>query len=385
MAAVTWNSADKNANIALSGGNLIATSNAGSGSVNAGVRATQAISSTVKTYFEITVTGTVGQYFSLGVMNGSASLGSNIAQTNGIAFANKLSSGTQSGLYKNGGTYSTPSVVLTSGQVVRIAVDLANNKLWWAINNNTWSGSAVWMGDGTANNDPNTGTGGASLVGITAPIYPAISSAWTGDVATFNGGTAGFAYVIPSGFVPLDGAPFVELAGNLGGASPYGKLSYGLKQYSRVAAFVPILGADLTVSAGVVFSGDFAPAVSFAADLDVIGFVDLGGDFAPQVALGGSLSLDLPLTALEGGLTPIVVLGASSFVSGPLWVDAEPCPSPPWTQSEPCPPSLWTPVPPPQWQLQNFPGSYGLGPYGTGKYNLTSVTPWYETEPCDGG
>jgi hypothetical protein len=142
------------------------------------------------------------------------------------------------------------------------------------------------------------------------------------------------------------------------------RVSYGKGPYSRVKSFAPVFAADLSVSPEVAFSGDLAPAVSFGANLgvvwglsgglvpaisfsadilDVIGFVDFAGDIAPQIGLEGSLSLDLPLNVLEGGLTPIVVLGASSFVSGPLWGATEPCPSPPWAPSEPCPPSMWTP------------------------------------------
>jgi hypothetical protein len=189
------------------------------------------------------------------------------------------------------------------------------------------------------------------------------------NVLTANFGDSAFSGAVPSGFTagwPSAGPNFVDLAGNLGGVSSYGKLSYGLKKYSRVAAFAPAFAADFSVSAGVVFSGDFAPAVAFGADLgivwgvsgdfapaisfdavlDVIGFVDFSGDLALQIALGGSLSLDLALGVLEGGLTPIVALGASLFVSGPLWADTEPCPSPPWAPSEPCPPSLWTPIEP---------------------------------------
>lgn len=156
----------------------------------------------------------------------------------------------------------------------------------------------------------------------------------------------------------------VDLAGNLGGVSSYGKLAYGAKLYSRVAAFEPVFAADLLVSAGITFSGDFAPtvsfsadlgvvwgvsgdlapAISFGADLTVIGFIDFGGDLAPQIALGSSLSVDVALTALDGSFGFTVVYGASEFVSGPLWAATEPCPPSLWTATEPCPPSLWTPT-----------------------------------------
>ena len=70
MAATTWNPSDTDAAQTLSGGNFIATSSAGSGTVNSCVRATQGITPSVKTYFEVTVSGTLGQYLSIGVMNG---------------------------------------------------------------------------------------------------------------------------------------------------------------------------------------------------------------------------------------------------------------------------------------------------------------------------
>ena len=139
----------------------------------------------------------------------------------------------------------------------------------------------------------------------------------------------------------------IELAGNLGGISHYGALKYGLKHYSRIDAFAPIFSADITVVAPLNLSGDLAPTIVLAADLDVhVNLIDLGGAIASQIALGGALSLDLPLSVLEGGLTPNVVLAASEFVSGPLWAASEPCPAPPWVESEPCPPSMWMPIGP---------------------------------------
>jgi hypothetical protein len=204
--AVTWDPSHKNAAIALSGANLVATSSAGSGSVNAAVYGTIAISATIKQYFEVTVSGTMGQYFSIGVMNGSASLSANLASTNGAAFINKFNT-TTSGFYRNGVQIDPSPPNFTTGQVIRVAVDVANNKIWWAINNIPFAGAGgPWMGSGSGGaQDPVTNTGGLPLSGVTAPIFPAFSSAWTGDAATINGGTTPFAYAVPSGFASLDG------------------------------------------------------------------------------------------------------------------------------------------------------------------------------------
>jgi len=200
-ASTTWNPSDKNAAIALSGGNLTATSSAGSGSANAAVRATNPISATIKTYFEVTVSGTVGQYLSIGVMNGSATLSNNVGAVNGASMVNKLDGSFK--FYVNASEdFSGPYPNLVSGQVIRVAIDRANNKMWVAVNNNTWSGSAVWMGSGGTTDDPATGVGGKSISPVTGAIYPAISSAWTGDVCTLNPGPT-FAYPVPTGFSHL--------------------------------------------------------------------------------------------------------------------------------------------------------------------------------------
>src|SRR5436190_19569627 len=99
--AVTWDPANKNAAIALSVGNSTATSSAGSGSVNAAVIGTVAISATIKQYFEVTASAGSNQYFSVGVMNGSASLAGNIGATNGAAAVNKLNGGGEA-IFRNG-------------------------------------------------------------------------------------------------------------------------------------------------------------------------------------------------------------------------------------------------------------------------------------------
>jgi hypothetical protein len=209
----TWDPAHKNAAIALTGGNLTATSSAGSGSVNAAVYATTAISATVKQYFEITVTVVLAQsFYSVGVMNGSASLSANIGQTNGAAAVQRLVGG-QLYLLRNGTNLGVSTIPqLVTGQVLRVAVDRAANKLWWAVNNNIWTGASVWFGSLVAGDDPATGAGGMDISTVTGTIYPAMSSAWTGEVAVLNAGATAFAYAVPAGFVGIDG-------GGGGGAS----------------------------------------------------------------------------------------------------------------------------------------------------------------------
>jgi hypothetical protein len=141
--------------------------------------------------------------------------------------------------------------------------------------------------------------------------------------------------------------PPIELAGNLGGVSQYGRLKYGLKHYSRIDAFAPIFAADLTLAPVVNLAGGLVPTIVLAADLDVhVNLIDLAGGIAPQIALEGALSLLVPLDSLLGSFGFDVVYGVSDFISGPLWADTEPCPPPLWGQSEPCPPPVWMRTPP---------------------------------------
>ena len=353
MANTTWNPSDKSSTVTLTGSNLIATATTGS---NGGVRTVDAHNSG-KYYWEITYTTVNTNSLTTGLALVTADLTfasatgfTNLARLNGNINVNGVASGSSLG------------AAVAPSSKVGIAVDLTAKLIWFRI---TPAGN--WNGSGTAN--PATGVGGVNIsVVATAAMYPFMSGV-SSDAVTANFGDSAFTGAVPSGFTagwPGVSAPPVDLAGNLGGDSLYGRLKYGVGKYSRIAAFAPTFGADLTVSAGVALfgdlaptvsfatnlgivfgvSGDLAPAVSFAADLDVVGFVDLSGDLAPQIALGGSLSLDLALTALEGSFGFTVVYGAAEMISGPLWADTEPCPSPPWGPSEPCPPSLWTPVGP---------------------------------------
>jgi hypothetical protein len=201
--ATTWDPANTGGLLALSAGNMVATSSAGSGTVNSAVRATTAISATIKQYFEVTVSGTLGQYYSVGVMNGSAALNANVGATNGADWVNKFASPTISRVYLNAIAQTGSYPPLASAQVLRVAVDRSANRVWWAINNVIW-GSTVWMGSGATNDDPATGTGGLNITSVTGTVFPAFSSAWTGDIATVNFGATAFAFAVPSGFVSID-------------------------------------------------------------------------------------------------------------------------------------------------------------------------------------
>ena len=146
----------------------------------------------------------------------------------------------------------------------------------------------------------------------------------------------------------------VDLSGNIGGISHYGRGAYGRGPYSRIRAFQPIFAGDFQIVGQQFFAGDLAPVVTFAADLglvhdlagdlapsvtfaaDLALIIDLAGDLSPKVTLGASLTGDWELGALDGSFGFTVVLGASGLISGPLWEASTPCPPSMWTSEEPC-------------------------------------------------
>jgi SPRY domain len=178
MPNTTWNPSDKSANITLSGGNLTAT-----GTTVACVRT---ISSHLsgKYYFEVTATS-VGTNAGIGIANSThaltAYLGSDTASIsydkNGGIFYNNAN------IYANG--------AYVNGNVICVAVDIDNGKIWWRI------GSGNWNNSGTAN--PATNTGGITL-SPSGPYFPCIQTETGGDVVTANFGDSSFTGTVPSGF-----------------------------------------------------------------------------------------------------------------------------------------------------------------------------------------
>ena len=202
------------------------------------------------------------------------------------------------------------------------------------------------------------------------------SFADVGDCAIQNQATVGSAYgaaggpptfaVSGSAYVGLDldfVAPVggvVDLAGNLGSPSAYGKLAYGRAHYGRGGPFAPIFAGNFDIVGQDYFFGDLAPIVTFAGVLgfDILEAGDLApqvtfaatlsldyaldGDLAPQVALGASLAVDLAFeAALDGAFAFTVVYMASSMISGPLWAASTPCSPSMWTPIDPCDPVEW--------------------------------------------
>lgn len=187
----TWNSADKDSSITLTGGDLIATK----GGTDA-FRSLRAIAShsSGKYYWEITINTIVTNTgVQVGVANSSMALTSYVSDTtNGVAWSDHTTGVRLNDTTPSNG--STGTETYAAGDIVCLALDLDNLKLWVRKNNNNW------MGSGTA--DPATNTLGASLSTLAAgPYYPAATLFDNGgDQITANFGGSAFTYTAPSGF-----------------------------------------------------------------------------------------------------------------------------------------------------------------------------------------
>ncbi len=181
----TWNPSDKSAGITLSGGNLIATNT--SGGLD-GVRSVD--SSSGKFYFEITWTvypsadGT--GVMQVGVANASAVLTTTLlGQTTAAGMRDDSLL-----LYNFGPNAMSPA---NSGlnDVIGVAVDVPNKKMWVRVNGGAWDANS---------DDPVTNTGGLDFTGITGSIFAITNSNSFSFASTVNFGATAFANAAPSGF-----------------------------------------------------------------------------------------------------------------------------------------------------------------------------------------
>jgi len=196
-AAATWNPADKAASVTLSGGDLVATSNL-SGSYGS-VRATKSIT-TGKAYFELTGTfATTFSYIYLGLATAAKSL-----TASGSTGAATVNIGNWSQVEINGSSqgFLNPFAAFISGDVICVALDLTNQKVWFRRSGN------VWNAGGTADPAANVGGFDVSMLFTSAAAFPFVQCSNSSAVnnVQFNGGASAFSQTIPSGFVAWNSA-----------------------------------------------------------------------------------------------------------------------------------------------------------------------------------
>lgn len=190
IVATTFDPSNKSSTVTLSGGNLIATGTVSTGSPDAtqGARGTVG-HSTGKYYAEFTITTLDTSNGSIGIINSSYIIGTTSPASAGSAcwFNNGF-------VLVNG---SSPDSFLgpSGGDVVSVAVDLVNSRIWFRKNANNWNAN----GTGGSNN-PATNVGGYDISSITGGIVYPFAGMQSNGVWTANFGGSAYAQSVPSGF-----------------------------------------------------------------------------------------------------------------------------------------------------------------------------------------
>ena len=187
----TWNPADTSGDLALSGGDLVATRGAAANAFRA-TRATQS-KSAGKWYFEIARTaGGDKTHLIPGLMVVSSSLNEYPGQSGTDTCGVQPLNTSDVNQYQNGfiGTAFGQSDVGIGGGL-QFAVDLDNRRVWVKT-----FGAAGWMGGG----DPAANTTPTFNLSGSAAVFPAAGLFSNGTEVTANFGASAFTGTVPSGF-----------------------------------------------------------------------------------------------------------------------------------------------------------------------------------------
>ena len=162
-----------NSTLVTSNANMVCTNTGGTG--NAQIRASIALPSTGKFYWETKNTGSANN-FSMGLTTLIANLSTEGA---GDVLYN------ENGVINNNGTTTSGFATLALNDVVGVAVDIDANKIYW-YKNNTLVNS------------------GGTTINISAPFAPMFGFYTTNNAQSVNFGQQPFTYTPPSGFVALN-------------------------------------------------------------------------------------------------------------------------------------------------------------------------------------
>jgi len=188
----TWDAATVTA-VTLSGGNLVAT-NTGTTSADQGARVADAAGRTSgKYYFETTfdyiAPGGVNRGFGIGT---TASTYTGMGNTGGVTGAHAYITGT---VWSNGSSIFSWGAGWNAGQIMGIAVDLDNRRIWFRS-----APAGIW--NNNAANNPATNVGGLTIPAGTMVPFVTFggTSGGVGNVLSANFGASAFSGAVPSGF-----------------------------------------------------------------------------------------------------------------------------------------------------------------------------------------
>lgn len=184
---ITWNPADKHADIGLSNGNLDATNTPG-GAWRTGRG--HALHTLLKSYFEIPVVA--GTTIMGGICDNTHDLAAHLGNTTGGTGGHGYALLTSDGSKLFGGSGAACLPAFGTSDVLQISFDPVSRKLWFG-RNNTWVG------------DPAAGTGEAFIVTAGYTYYPGFSGYYVSNSGRLRALASNQAYAPPSGFVPAAG------------------------------------------------------------------------------------------------------------------------------------------------------------------------------------
>lgn len=185
--SITWNPSDIGANLTLSNNNLTVEKTSGGWTA---VRSTE-FKAQGKWYWEITIDVAASADTMIGIGTSSELLTYPGDTVEGYGYYGTGGQKYHSGPAAYGAAY-------TANDVIGVALDMDNGKIWWSKN-------GVWQASG----NPATGINEAysSIVGN---FYTMVGLYTSGNKVTANFGTTSFVYSPPSGFFPLGLSGYFE-------------------------------------------------------------------------------------------------------------------------------------------------------------------------------
>jgi hypothetical protein len=191
MAASTWSTTDKSANLTLTGANLIATS----AGPNATVKGKDP-KRTGKYYIEYTSTTTQGATSRFGFAT-AASPHSTSTPASSIGPQSSSGAILIFDVFGTQSSFGTIGAAVTTGTLLCVALDLDNQLCWYRVGaGGNWNNNAA--------NNPATGVGGAPVVttgfGKGIDVYPYAFLVASPNSVTANFGGSAFTGAVPAGF-----------------------------------------------------------------------------------------------------------------------------------------------------------------------------------------
>lgn len=256
MAYATWNPSDKGASLTLSNGNLSANVATDWQCVRSDLS-----KSSGKWYWEITLDDIEsGWYANIGIATSSASLSAEPGN-DAYGWAYLMVNGQKK---NNGSASSYGSTCDTNGDIIGVALDLDNGKIWFS-KNGTWQNSG----------DPAAGTGEA-FSGLSGTFFAFVGLKNNNDI-TANFGASSFSYTVPTGF------------------------NSGLEDENETVACPPI--ESTSVIGGIQQIQLPAPSIISASVINVTdiynGFFIACEPIISQSAIDAGLKITLPLPSID--------------------------------------------------------------------------------------